>query len=943
MLKKYFPWLLAIGVCAFTIGLPLLGQKVFLGVDLLSIFSPWNQILEGNQTRIPVSDVWDNVIPRRALSVERFRNGDFAFWDASSAGGRELLAVPSSGLFNPVNWVYFITPITFAPGAAKLIEMIVVLAGSVLLWRRMGGTAIIGLVVGLVFAFSGFQVSWTGWSQTGVLAWLPLLFWAVERVLQDRTLRSALPFPAILGAMLLGGFPAVIVHAALAAGIYGLVRIAGDAYANRSEKPAKSLIGGGKALLFLSLFGLLAVAFAAFQLTGFEDSISQRNLNYRANGGTAIVRPKVLVTAAVPYAFGDPNQGDWLLNRNPIEAVAYIGSGALFLGALGLASIKNNPLVRSRWAFPAILGIAVFFTIPQYFRGPVSDLLNLVPTISNNPIGRIRGVWGFMFAMLAGLGAEVLIRAAVQGVWEKRIRIITIIGSSALALATVAYTIRIGLAHDLDRSVLAKSVLVALASFGAVGAIWFARHKLGAYKAAVGLIAVVAVEAWFFASAFWPSTDEQFFYPETPVHTFLQDELNGERAVTDVGTLWPGTNAFYGIQTVNGHAFHDDTYIDLIEAFAPNAFKSATFNGPNIRELEVINSPVLDRLGAQIGAVASDGRVLGNLDGVTEFSGAQEFTNGDEINLTLDGVGPIRGIELYSTEGFDTRGAFSEISLSITDGTETVETGRRFFRTFPNGHFHIPIHGEDFPSGADLDITLRFSGFEVTPTLFEVAPGEVAVAPITPADDGLRLVESRTSTLYERENALSRFRWAGNAIVETDPDARVGLLVDGVAPDTVLLTNESGISGSGLEGTVTPDLTSDHDQVSVTVEAQGEGWLVVADSLQDSWVAELNGEPVELVDADHALVAVEIPEAGTHEVLLRYDPEFKMAGFVVSGLSLLSYLGLLGFLVYRRRTSDQLVDLTEEFVGPFDDDQAADIHNSSHTGSEKANAGRSVH
>jgi uncharacterized membrane protein YfhO len=72
--------------------------------------------------------------------------------------------------------------------------------------------------------------------------------------------------------------------------------------------------------------------------------------------------------------------------------------------------------------------------------------------------------------------------------------------------------------------------------------------------------------------------------------------------------------------------------------------------------------------------------------------------------------------------------------------------------------------------------------------------------------------------------------------------------------------------------------------MAASVDARGDGYLVVADALQQGWVGEVDGEPADLVDADHAGVAVHVP-AGRHEVTLRYAPPGQRAGVAVSAAS----------------------------------------------------------
>ena len=84
------------------------------------------------------------------------------------------------------------------------------------------------------------------------------------------------------------------------------------------------------------------------------------------------------------------------------------------------------------------------------------------------------------------------------------------------------------------------------------------------------------------------------------------------------------------------------------------------------------------------------------------------------------------------------------------------------------------------------------------------------------------------------------------------------------------------------------------------MNAQGAGFLVVADALQSGWTVEVDGRRAELMDADHAGVAVRVPE-GRHTVTLHYTPGGWRLGQVLSALTMLGLAGVVIWDVRRRR------------------------------------------
>ncbi len=223
----------------------------------------------------------------------------------------------------------------------------------------------------------------------------------------------------------------------------------------------------------------------------------------------------------------------------------------------------------------------------------------------------------------------------------------------------------------------------------------------------------------------------------------------------------------------------------------------------------------------------------------------------------------------------------------------------------------------------DPDVYDRFSPtFPVLAPTVEVAASPVLVRlgvthVVTDAAvpdlsaDVLRLVFDDGVRIYERTDAIGRFRFAAAAEVVTDPSERLARLADGdVAPDTVLLstppaaTPTADASTTG-DASVAP-VVADGDHLVVDVDGPA-GWLVVADSLQDDWRAYVNGVEAPLEDADHVGVAVAL-DAGTHRVELRYDPSGWDEGRLVSLLSVLAVVAIVVLPTRGRRDAQAVSD-----------------------------------
>ncbi len=64
----------------------------------------------------------------------------------------------------------------------------------------------------------------------------------------------------------------------------------------------------------------------------------------------------------------------------------------------------------------------------------------------------------------------------------------------------------------------------------------------------------------------------------------------------------------------------------------------------------------------------------------------------------------------------------------------------------------------------------------------------------------------------------------------------------------------------------------------------GPGWLVLSDPFAPGWIAELDGRPVQILPANLAFRAVEIPDAAPHQVTFCYRPKsIRIGGFITLG------------------------------------------------------------
>lgn len=875
-----------------SLGRALLGLTVFAGTDVLYEVPPWSaQAAPGFAPQNPyVGDPTDGIYPQAAEFAARLHGGDVASWSSLSPGGSELGTTAGSRLLSPLSLPYLLLPGSLAPGFVKLLELVVAIGATFLFARRIGLGRAAGLLGGLAFATSGFLVAWTSWPQAAVASLVPALFWALERLLQSRAGRDVGVVALVVAALLLSGFPSVVVYALYAALPYVLVRLV-----VLEQRSMRRVVGGG-ALVAAGIGGGILVA--AGPLLALVHQLGDVQLGSRLQGPDNFLPVTSLVTLLVPDGLGTtaPDVG-WLGPRNPIESFSYAGVAVVLLACVGLLLGRRSGAVRGVRAFFAVA--LVVWGVAVYGGGPVLAVLQELPSMAFNPIGRARSVLGFFMAVLAAVGFDVLVRSAPGRGFARRpltpdetagrARMVRFVTGAGLALAIVAllvhghaYATEEGFVDTYEGRLVVAGGLAALAS----AAVLLALRGHGRWRQ-TGLAVVpvlVLAQALSVALPWWPEVPRTQYYPDTATHRFLAAELGHDRFLATDDAMLPGSNLHYGLRSLDGHAFMRTEFADLLRAVDPDGFVVPTLFHPG-SAAAFSSAALLDRLGVRyvVAPPASD------VAGQRHFLGA----GGDEMRwepgttLRVDvAADSLRGAGVVLAQPVADLAVPSFIEARLLDPSGVVvATGSRTVEAGTSDEVVIALAADDVAAApAVVELTLR----SATPLVLAADGSVPQLVEVRPSDDGLRLVRAGETTIYERLTGLPRIRWAGSSIVEPDGAAVIDMLRSGRAPDVVLA--EAGPSADGSSASVQV-LEDSGDTIRARVVADGPGYLVVADALAGTFSAAVGDGAAPLRVTDHGYVAVAVP-AGEHVVTLTYDPPLHRLGWTASSLALLAALGL---------------------------------------------------
>ncbi|ROS76379.1 hypothetical protein EDF24_1968 [Curtobacterium sp. PhB130] len=908
-------WAALVAFVLFTIGPALLGHGTFLNTGLLNRFTPWADTFQSTTQSSNVfdSDTIDSAAPQVSLLVRLAQEGVFGAWNPYVAGGTELGGLPDSGAWSPLSLPWWVLPFSYAPGAVKLLEIVVVTVGMALLLRRWGVPRAGWPIAAIVYSASGFMVAWTNWPQTRVAAFIPLLFWAIDRAATERKLRDVVAVGVALACMLLGGFPAIVGYALFTGGIYFVAR---SIVALRSVRgvlvSAAIAVGGIVFGLFLSAWQLLPFAVNAANVIDFGARAQ--------SGGGGTLGYLSLVSSWVADIANDESRGDAWSGRNPVETASFVGIAVVVLIA---AALLVRPRVqRAAGIVWILLGLLALSVVLVYVGGPVLAAIRELPVFDSNPIGRMRCIVGFLAAALAGIGFGRLVepehlldelrrlRSSRPLAWIGRGLVVLIVLAAAAGVAyqtrMALYSVPVPHLHELKVDVVRTAVIGALTAL-AIALVWFFRSRVLAAVAGVGVIAMVVVPAISSVQAWWPIAPVSTFYPSTPALKYLENHLTDQERFATAGQAGlPGSASYFQIRSLTGHTFQTQEWKQLMTAIDPDVYVTPTYSSLRPTNLpSTISSPLLDRLAVRYVISDPSAPLVGQADPSTPSTAWADLTKANPSVDSPSNTGPINGIEFTGPPAPTNSADGMDLTVSIVaDDTGKTLTSTETWVPGLGGGRAVALEGDDIPASTSWHAEITVTGQDKRVPIGTDADGKAAITVVRPeAGDDVTVAHTGDATIYELGGTDDRVRWASSQTVVQKAADRVDTLDDPATPaDEVVLSKPTKHTAGGGDAELDVD-SSDPNATTVDVDAEQGGWVVVEDSLQrPGWSATVDGKSTPLVAADHAGGAVWVP-AGKHTVAVSYTVPGLSAGLVATIGSVLVAIvvGVLVVVLGRRR------------------------------------------
>lgn len=298
--------------------------------------------------------------PSAWIGRELAEQGSFPTWNPFTFGGMPFLASIQMGALYPPNWLHAILPPERVFCLLLVGHVLFAGLGTWLYCRGRGLAPEAALLAAMVFAMSGRVVlhQFAGHPQIAYsAAWLPFVFWVVDRLLRNPSPLTASGLAITLCFQFLVGWPMFSLLLAFALPPYVLL--------------VGSPAGDGKrwswrTLAWLGVSVVLAIGLVSPQIL---PTLEYMRESHRGQGlaydwaTTSSYPPANLLTFLVPGFFGDEVNAAYWGETSIWECTAFCGVTTLLLALLGFVACRSE----RTWRYWALVGlVAMLIAMGRY-------------------------------------------------------------------------------------------------------------------------------------------------------------------------------------------------------------------------------------------------------------------------------------------------------------------------------------------------------------------------------------------------------------------------------------------------------------------------------------------------------------------------------------------------------------------------------------------------
>lgn len=609
------------------------GKVPFSGNLLTSFYSPWKEeSYEGFGGGIPNKPIgFDNIrifLPNIQLTVEELKHSRLPLWNPFIFSGNSHIGMYQTAIFYPFSLVFLFLPLIDAWSVLVIIQPVLAVLFTYLFLRSLKLPKSASMFGGLVFAYSGWMISW--WEESLVIEhsilWLPLALFSLTRIWQTggkTFVYSFLLFSSLLFS-LFAGFFQTTVYLFLVVTLWHI--FLWIKYRNVNSHLSSGLTG---IFIFVLALGAAGVQWLP-AIEAFARS-PRTVVDVRFLFESYLMPWQHLITFLVPDFWGNPGTYNYIFPKAFYhEKVVYIGVIAFLFFLVGL--LVKGSKTKLFWGVLSILFITGGFNLPTSWLPYTLH----IPVLGSAQPGRIFSVATFCMSVVSAFGFYAFFEKTkeTEGLTKKILFVLTLV---LILLAVLVFLIRVyfqscrglvipgfcetanlfnipSLHQMLYMGNLEKFISVHTMTtlrniippfFFLIGS-WSMILILKKWKRSAMAIAfgLTILSSFYFAQKYVYFSERQFTFPQTPLISKLR-ESGGIDRVWGYGNGYIDKNflSFFRIYSPEGYApFFASVYARLLNTIRTNGIWSDEVNradvdlSPTSEKDKLLDNPYRRRL-----------------------------------------------------------------------------------------------------------------------------------------------------------------------------------------------------------------------------------------------------------------------------------------------------------------------------------------------------------
>ncbi len=888
--------------------------------------------------------------PTHLAYANALREGRLPLWEPRMLAGFPLFAEGQIGALYPTHpFLYGLLPMDVATNYDILINLAWVAVGMYLFLRALKLRPASAFLGALSFGFGGFFVArLQHMSVLATASWLPWLFWCWEKHEQETNRPARWRWWALLaifsGIQLLGGHPQFAFMSVLLLSLYSIVRWKREENAPTlsmslgnleiaSHKPLAmtrmvslflEYLDPPRVILVVIAVGIGAALAAPQLLPTFELS----TLSNRAAGllpkffNAFSLRSIHYLMLLNPFILGNPYP------RVSVEVIGYIGFLPVIL-AIGVLLVRRD----RRVVFFLLIALGSLF-LGLGDQNAFYRALRYLPLFNYFRVpSRLFFLYSFAAAILAAITFNFLLERAQVTTQLTRGQ------KTAIALFALVIAVIVGLVPALPLDfwlsvwVWLPFVFLLITTWIILGARrgLFTRTTLATI--AVGL---TVIDLALFAAVYSKTYDlmvsvEDFYKPPSTLSVLKNLSPQDGRVLTSHWiypvmvtmreSLYPNVSMIYDVPNAIGYTpllpqrtseyLEEPTapmislmnvryYLmpqmlpvdsktegeDLENDFAPDFLTHySTFAPTTATKIKVVSSLAQSvdlrdgDIVAQIGLVTQDGQWL-TVPLRAGYDTAEWAYERTDVRKVIKHSLPPIATTFPARSAFPTESHLGHNYLAQSDitrdGKPVDVTGIIVFPKIAPGLIHIERIGLVTPES-----------------------GEVSIATLVGRTDQTLIYRTNEVAVFQNQEVLPRAFLVHDARIADDQTTLKEIAKDDFKPlENLILASGAPVRNGNAQR---PDesvsiISYKPERVVLSVQAKGDGYLLLADAWYPGWVARVDGVETPIERADHIFRAVRVG-AGAHQIEFEYRP----LSLYVGALTSLSAMLILGAVIASSR------------------------------------------